>query len=319
MSLKLAAKPKVKMTIVRDEEKYDVIIVGGGPAGLSAAIYALRSGLKTILIEKMVIGGTASTAHQIENYPGIKTVSGLELGQKMENQAKDLGLEVIWGEVSSIKRGFEAVVGQKTLQARTVIIAAGTQTAKLGVPGEDKLRGRGVSYCATCDGPFYQGKNVFVVGGGNSAIEEALFLTKFAAKVSIVHRRDKLRADVILADRANKNPRLYFFWHSTLDEIIGQDKVTEVVLTDLVSNKKLRYPADGVFIYVGSKPNSEIAKGLVALDDKGFILTDDKMATLTPGLFAAGDIRVKTLRQVVTAAADGAIAAAAAREFIASA
>ncbi|MFH1386458.1 MAG: thioredoxin-disulfide reductase [bacterium] len=316
MSLNLATKPKVKTMIVQDKEKYDVIIIGGGPAGLSAAIYSLRSALKTILIEKMVIGGTASTAYQIENYPGIKAISGLELGQKMENQAKELGLEVLWGDVTAIKKGFEVVVGQKTLKAKTVIIAAGTQTAKLDVPGEEKLRGRGVSYCATCDGPFYQGKNIFVVGGGNSAIEEALFLTRFAAKVSIVHRRDKLRADKILADRANKNPKLYFFWHSTLNEIIGQDKVTEVVLTDLISKKKLRVPADGVFIYVGSKPNSEIAKGLVAADDKGFILTDDKMATLTPGLFAAGDVRAKTLRQIVTAAADGALAADSARDFI---
>ena len=197
-----------------------------------------------------------------------------------------------------------------------MVIATGTEKLKLNIPGEEKFIGRGVSYCATCDGAFYQNKNVMVVGGGNAAIEEALFLTRYANKVSIVHRRDALRADRILADRAQSHPKIYFYWHSVLEEIKGDKFVTEAAIKDLVSGKTIKIPIDGVFIYIGGKPNSEPVKNLVKLDEKGYIQTDDLMRTSAPGILAAGDVRVKLLRQVVTAVSDGAIAAETAREFI---
>ncbi|MFA4843455.1 MAG: thioredoxin-disulfide reductase [Candidatus Margulisiibacteriota bacterium] len=317
MTPQVAAKTKPEAVIVSPSQSYDVVIIGGGPAGLTAAIYALRSRLKTLLIEKMVLGGLASTAFQIENYPGfIDSIPGMELCQRMEKQALQLGLEVLWGNVKKIDQQLQVEVGATKLSAKAIIIASGTEPAKLGVPGEDELRGRGVSYCATCDGPFYQGKNVVVVGGGNSAVEEALYLTRFAAKVSIVHRRDQLRADKIIAEKALNHPKIYLYWHAELAEIGGSGKVTEVTLQDKASGKKIKVPADGVFIYIGTNPNNEAVRGIVKLDERGFIITDDRMKTSATGIFAAGDIRSKHLRQIVTAAADGAIAADAAREFI---
>ena len=316
------AKASPEMIIVEKTPRLDLIIVGGGPAGLTAALYALRSNLKMLLLEKMVLGGTAATTFQIENYPGFPGgVSGLELSQRFQEQVKKLGLEVIWGNAISLENCqtyFEILVDEKFLNARAVIIATGTEAAKLGVKGEDALRGKGVSYCATCDGPFYKGKNVIVVGGGNSAIEEALFLTRFAQKVSIIHRRDELRADKILSEEAKHNPKIYFFWNSVVEEIVGEKKVEEVILNDLHNNKRLKIPADGIFIYVGGKPNSEIVRNLVKIDKNGYIISDAEMKTSVPGVFAAGDIRVKTLRQVVTAAADGAIAADSARKYLES-
>ena len=316
MSLQLETKPQPQAMIIEAEKAHDLIIIGGGPAGLTAAIYALRSRLHTPPVEKMILGGQASTTSRVENYPGFpESVSGLDLSQKMAEQAKKLGLNVLWSNAVKIKNQ-EVHVEGKILAAKALIIATGTEAARLGVPGEDELRGRGVSYCATCDGAFYQNKNVMVVGGGNSAVEEALFLTRYARQVSIVHRRDELRADKILAEQAKNHPKIYFFWHSVVEEIKGEKMVSEAVLKDLSSNKKLKVPVDGVFIYVGSRPNSEPAKGAVKLDEAGFIITDEKMKTSAPGIFAAGDIRVKSLRQIVTAAADGAIAAESARQFI---
>lgn len=317
MSTQLAVKPKLMPLQADEKTAYDLIIIGGGPAGLAAAIYAGRARLKTALIEKMIVGGQASTTFQIENYPGFpESISGMDLSQKMAEQAVKLGLAMVWGSAVSVKKGFEAAVDGKVYHARSVIVATGTENSRLNVPGEDQLRGRGVSYCATCDGAFYQNKHVMVVGGGNSAIEEALFLTRYASRVSIVHRRDELRADKILAERARSHPKIYFFWHSVVEEIKGKQKVEEVTLKDLTSDKKLHVPVDGIFVYVGSRPNSDPVKDLVKLDEKGYILTDEKMATATAGLFAAGDVRVKHLRQVVTAVSDGAIAAESAREFV---
>lgn len=320
MILGLETKPKAEVHVIEERGLFDVIIIGGGPAGLSAAIYALRARLKTLLIEKMTLGGKASTAFYIENYPGFpEGISGLDLCQKMTDQAKKLGLEILWENALRVKINKnlrEVDIDGKTLTTKSVIISTGTENAKLGIPGEEEFRGRGVSYCATCDGAFYQDKTVMVIGGGNSAIEEALFLTRYARKVSIVHRRDELRADRILAERAMSHPKIYFFWHSVIEEIKGDKTVSEVLLKDLVSGKKLRVPTDGVFIYIGSKPNTELVKDLVKLDDKGFIITDEKMKSSAPGVFAAGDVRANALRQVVTAVADGAIAATSAREFI---
>jgi len=304
------------------EKIYDLIIVGGGPAGLTAAIYALRSRLKTLLIEKMVYGGQAATTFQIENYPGFpEGISGPELMQKMANQAQKLGLETLWAEAKKVikdKEHFTVEVDGKHYLAKSSSDCYRSEPQKLEVPGEEKFRGRGVSYCATCDGAFYQGKNVMVVGGGNSAVEEALFLTRYAKKVTIVHRRDELRADKILAERAQSHPQIYFFWHSVVEEIKGDKMVSEVILKDLISGKKLVVPTDGIFIYIGARPNSEIVKGLARRDEKGYILTDENLETTTPGLFAVGDVRAKLLRQIVTAASDGAVAAEAARKFIES-
>jgi thioredoxin reductase (NADPH) len=319
VSTQLAVKPKLKPK-AEIGASYDLIIVGGGPAGLAAAIYAGRARLKTLLIEKMVLGGQASNAYLIENYPGFpEGVSGHELARKMAEQAGKLDLPVLWGKASELRRSdrqYEVVVEERTIRAKAVIIAAGSESKKLDIPGEEEFRGRGVSYCAACDGPFYKNKHIMVVGGGNSAVEEALFLTRFAAKVSLVHRRDQLRADLILAERAKAHPKIYFFWHSALEEIKGEKFVKEAILKDTTTGKKLIVPVDGIFIYIGNQPGTGWLNGLVKLDDQGCIVTDDRMRTSAEGVLAAGDIRQKSLRQVVTAAADGAIAAEAAREYI---
>lgn len=320
MTVKLAVKPKAETVIIHHDSRYDLIIIGGGPAGLTAAIYACRERLKTLIVEKMIFGGAASTAAWIENYPGFPDgVSGIELSQKMSQQLAKLEPEIVWGSASQITKENDLftvnIDGQKYF-SRAVIFTTGTQSVKLGVPGEEEFRGRGVSYCAVCDGAFYKDKQVMVVGGGNSAIEEALFLTRYATKVSVVHRRDELRADRLVAERAKSHPQIYFFWHTVLQEIKGDKNVAQAVLKDLQNGKNLVVPVDGIFVYVGSKPNSELVAGLAKLDEHGFIITDQKMKTSQPGLFAAGDVRAGTLRQVVTAAADGAIAAESARDYI---
>jgi len=320
MTLQLKVKPKPHAIKPEKGEMFDLIIIGGGPAGLTAALYATRAKLKVLLIEKMVLGGMATTTFFIENYPGFpQGISGMDLSNNLQDQVRRLGLDISWGNAISLKNKKtyrEVQVDGKILTAKAVIIATGTEAAKLGVPGEDEFRGRGVSYCATCDGAFYKDKNVMVVGGGNSAIEEAIFLTRYARKISVVHRRDKLRADKIIAEKAMSDPKMYFFWNSVLEKISGEQKVTGVTLKDLKSNKKLNIPVDGIFVYVGSKPNSELAKGIVKTDKQGFIITDENMKTSVNGIYAAGDIRVKSLRQIVTAAADGAIAAETARKYI---
>lgn len=317
----VAVKPKLQPKITEGGGFYDLIVIGGGPAGLAAAIYAGRNRIKTVVIEKLVLGGQASNAYFIENYPGFPDgISGQELGRKMTEQANKLGPQVIWGNAvklkTSDKQQFEVQVDGQTIKGKAVIIATGSENQKLAVPGEEEFRGRGVSYCATCDGAFYKNKNIMVAGGGNSAIEEALFLTRFAAKVSVVHRRDELRADKLLAERATGHPKIYFFWHSAIEEIKGEKFVKEAILKDLTTGKKLIVPVDGIFVYIGSKPGSDLVKDLVKLDEQGYIITDDKMKTSTEGIFAAGDVRQKNLRQIVTAVADGAVAAESAREFI---
>ncbi len=321
MSLQLAAKPKLQPVLSDGSGFYDLIIVGGGPAGLTAAIYAGRNRLKTLLVEKLVLGGQASNAYFIENYPGFPAgVSGQELEANMTEQATRLGLQVLWGTAGGLERTgpkeFALLVDGKRVRGKSLIIASGSESKKLAVPGEEQYRGRGVSYCATCDGAFYKNKNLIVVGGGNSAIEEALYLTRFAAKVSIVHRRDQLRADRVLAERARAHPKIYFFWHAVLEEIKGDKFVKEAILKDLPTGKKLIVPADGVFIYIGSQPGTAFVKEAVKLDDQGYIITDERMRTSAEGICAAGDVRQKSLRQIVTAAADGAVAAESAREFI---
>jgi len=320
MSLQLKTRPQPKLKPVKQNPNLDLIIIGGGPAGLTSAIYAMRARLKVLLVEKMILGGMASTTYFIENYPGFPDgVSGMELSNRLQDQAKKLGLDVTWGQAIKIikqKQNFEVQVDERKLNCKAVIIASGTEAEKLNVPREEEFRGRGVSYCATCDGAFYKDKNIMVVGGGNAAIEEALFLTRYASKVSIVHRRDQLRADKILAEKAMANPKIYFFWHSVVAEIKGDKKVNSVILKDLKEKKPLNLAIDGVFVYIGSKPNNGPVKDLVKLDKNGFIITDKEMKTACNGVYAAGDIRSKKLRQIVTAAADGAIAAESAREYV---
>lgn len=292
---------------------YDVIILGGGPAGLSASIYAKRFGLSTLLIEKVGIGGQASLTDLIENYPGFpEGISGAELVNKMEEQAKKFGVEFLIDEVLDID--FENEIKKvntntANFESKGVIIATGANPKKLDVPGEKEFTGKGVSYCAVCDAFFYKNKDVLVVGGGDSAISEALYLTTFANNVYVVHRRDKLRAAYYLQDRALKNQKIKFIFNSILKEIKGDKRVNKVSIQNIKEDKLYELDVSGVFIYVGLIPNSELFKNKLKFDENGFIITDDDMRTNKKFVYAAGDVRKKSLRQIVTACADGAIAA----------
>lgn len=299
---------------------YDVTIIGGGPAGLAAGIYASRAALKTVLVEKGMPGGLAASTELIENYPGFaEGIGGPELMMQMDAQARRFGLEIQSANAESITETdgfFTIVTDDGAIKTKTIILATGAQPQKLGVSGETEFHGRGVSYCATCDGAFFKDKEVAVVGGGDAAVEEALYLTKFARRVHIVHRRDELRATKILQQRARENERIVIHWSSVVEKISGEQTVREISLKNVKNGATQNLQMDGVFIYVGTRPVSEIVGDLIKLDPKGYIITDEEMRTSKPGIFAAGDIRQKTLRQVVTAVADGAIAAVAAEKYI---
>ncbi|MDT3699736.1 MAG: thioredoxin-disulfide reductase [Thermincola sp.] len=302
-------------------EHYDVIIIGGGPAGLSAGMYAARAALKTVLLEKGMPGGQAATTDKIENYPGFpEGIPGPELAMKMDEQARKFGLEVKYDDVLTVSQGPDGIITVKTyegeISSKTLIIAGGAESKLLGVPGEQELRGRGVSYCATCDGAFFQGKKVAVVGGGDSALQESIFLTKFVQKVYVIHRRGELRATKVLQDKAFANPQIEFILDSVITNILGNDQVEVLKVKNLQTGEEKAIAADGVFVYAGKIPSTNLYEGFVTLDDNGYILTDAKMQTSRPGVFAAGDVRQTPLRQVVTAVADGAIAAVSADEYI---
>lgn len=301
---------------------YDTIIIGGGPAGLSAGIYAMRSRLKTVLLERLACGGQMLITDFVENYPGFPSgIGGLDLSMAMEEQARSLGLEIVCTEVLSADLSGErkiVVTSQGEWRAPTVILAMGATPRRLGVPGEERLRGKGVSYCATCDGAFFRDKEIAVVGGGNTAVQDAVFLTRFASKVTIVHRRDTLRATKILQERAFGNPKIEFAWSSVVTEIQGDVKVERLILKNLKDESERILPVDGVFVLVGTDPNTEIVRGQVVMDAAGYIITDENMQTNVPGVYAAGDCRRKSLRQMVTAASDGAIAAVHAEQYIES-
>lgn len=302
-------------------EKYDVIIIGGGPAGLTAGLYTSRARLKTLLVEKGIPGGQMATTYWIENYPGFEEgISGLELSRKMEKQAKKFGLEVRIGRIEKIvsndKEKLLATDDGSEISTKVIIIATGAEPKKLYVDDEDRLRGRGVSYCATCDGAFFRNKKIAVIGGGDSALEEALFLTRFAEKVFIVHRRDKFRATKIYQDRVLAESKIRLILDSVIEKIEGDEIVHGIRVRNLKSNKSEVIPVSGVFIYIGNHPNTEFLNGLVNLDSYGFIITDGKMATSVQGIFAAGDVRSNFLKQISTAVGDGALTAVSAERYI---
>ena len=296
---------------------YDVIIIGGGPAGLSAGIYAKRAMMNTLLIEKLGVGGQIMKTHLIENYPGFPEVSGMDLMQKMEEHVKKFDLDIKFTDVRQIKDGGDVktvVTSEGEFETRSVIIATGTNPKKLGVPGESKFTGKGVSTCATCDGFFFTGKDVALVGGGDSAIVEAIFLTKMVNKVYVIHRRDELRAEKINQERAFKNPKIEFVWNSNLQSIEGIDTVEKVVVKNKLTEETTEIQVGGVFMYVGIEPGTDFIDA--DKDENGFLITGTDLTTSIPGIFAAGDCRTTLLRQVATAVGDGALAAVSAERYI---
>ncbi|MCX8094611.1 MAG: thioredoxin-disulfide reductase [Caldisericia bacterium] len=291
---------------------YDLIIIGGGPAGLTASIYAKRFGLKTLLIEKLGTGGQVPLTDLVENFPGFpEGISGIELATKLTEQAKRFNVEIINDEVVDVEFGELNKV--KTIneiyESKGIIIATGANPKKLGIPGEKEFTGRGVSYCAVCDAYFYKNKDVIVVGGGDSALTEALYLTTFVNKLYLIHRRDKFRAAQYLQDRVFKNSKIEVILNSELKEIIGDKRIQKVIVYNKEKNENLELSVNGVFIYVGLNPNSVIFKDKLNLDENGFIITDEEMRTNVKFVYAAGDVRKKSLRQIITACSDGAIAA----------
>lgn len=304
-------------------DRYDVIIVGGGPAGLCAAMYAGRGMLKTLLIERGLPGGELLNTEVIEDYIGFERILGRELAEKMANHARKFGAEFATDTVSLVERepdgGFVVRTElEKAYRAPAVIVTAGGTPSKLNVPGEKEYAGRGVSYCAVCDGAFFKGETLAVVGGGDAAVEEADYLTRYAEKVYIVHRRDQLRASAVIQERARANPKIAFVWNKVVEEIEGEPKgVTRLRLKDTVSGEVSRLPVGGVFVFIGFRPNTGIIKEHFKHDAQGYILTDSNMMTSIPGLFAAGDVRVQLTRQITTAVGDATTAAIAVEKYLA--
>lgn len=301
---------------------FDTVILGGGPAGFSAGLYAARGELSTAIVDVNMLGGQPSNYLELENYPGFVCIGGYELMEKFEEHADKFGInkfpmqEIL--SVDLISNPKVIKTKEYEFNAKTVIIATGAKPMKLGVKGEKEFVGRGVSYCAVCDGAFYKDKVVAVVGGGNAAVEEAIYLTRFASKVYLIHRRGELRADKIVQCRAFENPKLEFVFDSVVKEIVGEDCVKSLVLENVKSKELTNLSVDGVFPYIGISPNVDNFSGQITQDSKGFILTDDTMKTSIDGVFAVGDVRVTPLRQVITAAADGAISAVYASRYIES-
>ncbi len=299
---------------------YDVIIAGGGPAGVTAGIYAARGGLKVKICEKQILGGQIVNSYEVENYPGFDSISGMDLMDKMIKQAEKFSVEFSYEGVNKIENGDKTKTvfldSGATIKTHTVIIATGASPQTIGCPGEKSFLGKGVSFCATCDGHFFRDKVVAVVGGGDSAISEALYLTNLAKRVYVIHRRDALRATKILQDRAFKNDKIEFILNSVVREIYGSQLVEGIIVENVKNSTKNKLKVDGVFVYVGLKPNTDFISDLIDLDENGYIKTNESMETNIPGIFAAGDVRTKSLRQVVTAASDGAIAADSAQKFI---
>jgi len=303
------------------EETYDVVIIGGGPAGLTAGIYAGRAQLKTVIVEKGLPGGQIAQTDEVENYPGFpEGISGPELASRMVQQAEKFGARIVMDEVLGLEKaegGYLVRGYERNYRARAVIVATGANPRRLGVPGEDKFYGRGVSTCATCDGFFYRDKEVVVVGGGDAAVEEGIFLTKFARKVTLVHRRDELRANKVAQKRAFQNPKMHFLFSHVVTEILGEDQVTGVRLKNLKTGEEYVYPTDGVFVFIGHEPNTAFLKGVVELRPDGYIAVRDEVFTSEPGIFAAGDVADPIYRQLTTSVGAGTRAAMMAERYLA--
>ena len=289
---------------------YDVIIIGSGPAGLSAAIYAQRAKLNTLVVEaKPLSGGQILDTYEVDNYPGLQGVSGFELGMKFRAHADALGVEFYTAQVQRVQTAGtvkEVVTEKDILQAKTIILAMGANHKKLGIPGEEELTGMGVSYCATCDGAFFKGKSVAVVGGGDVALEDALFLARGCEKVYLIHRRNEFRGAKILQEQVKKKENIQIIWNGEVKKIQGEDKVEQITVYHNIEETETELEVQGVFIAVGIQPNSELVKEIVDLDEQGYVKASEDTVTSQPGIFAAGDIRTKQLRQVITAASDGA-------------
>lgn len=296
---------------------YDIIIIGGGPAGLSSAIYGQRAMKKVLVIEKEVFGGQITQSPKVENYPGFAEVSGLELGEKMYEQAKNLGMESIYGEVTSIKKEkdlFSVFINEKEYKSKTVIYAAGASPRKLGINSEEKYIGSGISYCATCDGAFFKGKTVAVVGGGNTAIDDAIYLSNICKKVYLIHRRDEFRAEPIKVETLKERENVEFILNANVKALQGENLIENIIVS--TSNEDKTYFVDGVFVAIGHAPNTEVLEGFIPLNTGNYITTNRQLETQIPGFYAAGDVREKQIRQLTTATSDGTIAAINACEYL---
>lgn len=301
-------------------KQYDVVIIGAGPAGMTAALYASRANLSVVMLDRGIYGGQMNNTADIENFPGFKSVLGPDLSKDMYESSTQFGAEYAYGSVESIRDDGATKLVKTDMgdefEAKVVIIGTGSEYKKLGVPGEEDFSGRGVSYCAVCDGAFFKGTDVVVVGGGDSAIEEGLYLTQLASKVTVIHRRDQLRAQKIIQDRAFANPKMEFVWNSNVTEVVGEGKVTGVKVNNNQTGEDSFIEAAGVFIYVGVKPMTAAFADLGILDEQGWIPTDDHMHTKVPGILAVGDVRKKDLRQITTAVGDGGVAGQQAYEYV---
>jgi thioredoxin reductase (NADPH) len=298
---------------------YDVVIIGAGPAGLAAGLYAARARRRTMIIERKVTGGQIALTSDVENYPGIESVNGFELAQTMHRQAEKQGMETAYADVTGVEQAGQYHIirtSEAAYRARSVIVTGGADYDRLGVPGEERLTGFGVSYCATCDAAFFRDQAVAVVGGGDAAIDEALFVARYASDVHVIHRRDTLRASAIMQERAFAEPKLQFVWNTVVEEVVGDGAVSGLLLRDTVSGRTSELAASGVFVAIGMKPNSGYLRGKVRMDAAGHVSVNEWMETGVPGLFAAGDIRANSARQAVTAAGDGATAAIRADHYI---
>jgi thioredoxin reductase (NADPH) len=303
-------------------KSYEVVIIGGGPAGLTSALYASRARLSTLLIENGLFGGQMTTTELIENYPGFpQGVTGDELSRLMEEQTKRFGAETVNEEIVEVKLegDLKSVrTHESSYLCKALIICTGTEYRKLGVPGENEFAGKGISYCATCDGAFFKDSQIFVVGGGDSALTEALFLTKFVKELTIIHRRDELRATKIYQERAFANPKIKFLWNSVVQEIKGNQVVRSVLIKNVKTGEIKEFNTDGIFLFVGLIPRTQFLKGLIQMNEEGYIITDENCETSAKGIYAAGDCRKKLLRQISTAVGEGATAAFAAEKYLES-